>query len=557
MPSVPRKPVRPGIRLVAGALAVALVLGAAAVAAGVVARVGPFDGGAGAVALPPPRFVEEARAAGLDHAYGGEFDFFVGGGVAVFDCDGDGRQDAYVAGGSEPAALFRNVSPLGGELRFTRLADAATDLRSVVGAYPLDVDGDRNTDLVVLRLGENILLRGLGDCRFARANEAWRIDGGNAWTTAFSATWEGDVPLPTLAFGNYLERTATGEAGDTCATSELVRSDQDGRAYAPAIPLTPGRCALSMLFSAWDRSVRRDLRVSNDRHYDRDAEEQLWRIVPGEAPGLYGPADGWQPLRIWGMGIASQDLTGDGYPEVFLTSQGDNKLQTLADGPSRPRFRDIALTRNATAHRPFAGDVNLPSTAWHPAFEDVNNDGIMDLFITKGNVEAMPDYAARDPSDLLIGQADGTFEEGAEAAGIVSFARARGAALADFNLDGTLDVLVVNRRENVRLWRNVGPAGHWVALRLDQSGANHDAIGSWVEVRAGDRTTVREVTVGGGHASGQLGWIHFGLGTADRAAIRVTWPDGRTGPWQDVTADEFVVVQRDASEPQPWSPPGG
>ena len=65
-------------------------------------------------------------------------------------------------------------------------------------------------------------------------------------------------------------------------------------------------------------------------------------------------------------------------------------------------------------------------------------------------------YATRDPSNLLIGQADGTFVEGAEAAGIVSYDRARGAALVDLDLDGLLDLVVVNRVEPVSVWRNVG-----------------------------------------------------------------------------------------------------
>ena len=98
-----------------------------------------------------------------------------------------------------------------------------------------------------------------------------------------------------------------------------------------------------------------------------------------------------------------------------------------------------------TASRPFAGDTTLPSTAWHAEFQDVNNDAFIDLFVAKGNVEAMPDFAAKDPSNLLLGQPDGTFKEGAEAAGIVSFDRGRGAALADFNLDGMLDLVEVNR----------------------------------------------------------------------------------------------------------------
>ena len=98
-----------------------------------------------------------------------------------------------------------------------------------------------------------------------------------------------------------------------------------------------------MLFSDWDRSGRVDLRVSNDRHYYPDAEgmEQLWRVAPGEVTRLYTDADGWQPLRLWGMGIASHDVTGDGYPDVYLTSIGPNRLQTLADGPEQPIFSDI------------------------------------------------------------------------------------------------------------------------------------------------------------------------------------------------------------------------
>ena len=71
-----------------------------------------------------------------------------------------------------------------------RSASPVTDLTAVTGAYPLDVDSDGHTDLAVLRVGEDVLLRGLGDCRFERANEALGFDGGDSWTVGFSATWE-------------------------------------------------------------------------------------------------------------------------------------------------------------------------------------------------------------------------------------------------------------------------------------------------------------------------------------------------------------------------------
>jgi len=544
-----------------------LVIGVAAgslVALAAVLAVNVFWTDSPATAQAPPLFVEEAAAAGIDHVYDGDFTFFVGGGVAAFDCDDDGRSDLYFAGGTNPAALYRNESPIGGELRFTQVPDPITDLTKVVGAYPLDIDGDDRVDLAVLRLGESVLLRGLDDCRFERGNEDWGFDGGDAWTAAFSAKWEGSNTLPTLAFGNYLD-LAKSEERATCADNVLVRPQEGAATYAAPTPLSPGWCTLSILFSDWDRSGRGDLRMTNDRHYYLDGEEQLWRVADGEPPRLYTHDEGWQHMEIWGMGIASYDVTGDGLPEVLLTSQGDNKLQTLADGAAQPNYRDIALRRGVTAHRPYTGGEALPSTAWHPEFQDVNNDGFIDLFISKGNVEAMPDFAAKDPSNLLLGQSDGTFDEGAEAAGIVSFVRGRGAALVDLNLDGMLDLVQVNRRENVSLWRSAGwgqagqpaPMGNWIAVRLEQPGPNRDAIGSWIEVRFGERTIRREVTIGGGHAGGQLGWIHFGLGEADGAEIRVLWPDGETSPWLELDANRFATIERGASEPRLWVPPAG
>jgi hypothetical protein len=248
---------------------------------------------------------------------------------------------------------------------------------------------------------------------------------------------------------------------------------------------------------------------------------------------------------------------------VYITSQGDNKLQALEHGSSQPSYHDIALAKGVTAQRPYTGGDVLPSTAWHPEFEDVNNDGRVDLFVSKGNVDAQPDNAHRDPSNLLLGRADGTFVEAAPAAGIVRFDRARGAALVDLNLDGLLDLVVVNREANIALWRNVGsgdasrpePMGHWLAIALHQSAPNVDAIGAWVDVRVGGRTVMREITVGGGHAGGKLGWIHFGLGDATSADVRVHWPNGDAGPWMTIRADQLVTIERGATAPTPFALP--
>ena len=516
---------------------------------------------AGRPTAPPvagaPAFIDDTAASGLVHRYDGPDLYQVGGGVAVFDCDSDGRLDLFLAGGEGPSSMYRNTSTLGGELRFERVEASGIELEGVNGAYPIDLFADASPDLAVLRVGESGIFRNAG-CQFSPLNQALGYRGTPGSTTAFSATWEGDAVLPTLAFGRYLVLDEAGERTLECDTGELIRpSAATTTVYGPPIGLEPGYCALSMLFSDWDGSGRRDLRVSNDREWYTDGMEQLWRVVEGEAPRLYTADEGWVTMKIWGMGIASQDVTGDGLPEVYLTSQGDNKLQTLSEGPARPAFRDIALKSGVHSAQPFTGGESLPSTAWHPEFADVNNDGYVDLFVTKGNVGAQVGYATKDPNDLFLGQPDGTFTQAADEAGLVRFERGRGAAVADFNRDGLLDLVVVNYGADAVLWRNVGrgtaeaPAamGHWLALDLFQPGSNRDAIGARIEVRTEQLHLTRELTIGGGHVGGQLGWTHVGLGPARGAEVRVTWPDGEVGPWLRLEADGFWTIERNAAEP--------
>ena len=511
----------------------------------------------------PPRFIEETATAGVHASYDGDWQYVVGGGAAAFDCAHDGRASVLIAGGERPAKFFRNVSRTGGPLQFEEQA-SGLELDRVVGAYPIDIDGDGEVDLVVLRVGEIDLMKGLGGCRFERANEAWGFKSQDAWWTSFSATWERGQKWPTLAFGSYYDRTKDLEPWGTCTQNLLYRPAIEGgepqRRFADPIPLTPSFCPLSMLFSDWNRSETPSLRVANDREYYEGGQEQMWRIVPGEPPRLFTEEEGWKYLRVWGMGIASYDLSGSGYPDYFLTSMADHKLQQLDKpkdgGPPKPSYTDIAFKDGVTAHRPYTGGDVRPSTGWHAQFEDLNNAGRPDLFIAKGNVSAMPDFAEKDPSNLLMQRRDGTFVEMGEAAGIVSFSQARGAALADFNLDGAIDLLVVNRNAPVRVWRNVTPGiGHWIAIKASEDGPNRDAIGGWVEVRCGDGVQRRELTIGGGHAGGALTWTHFGIGSATQADVRVIWPDGEASDWSPLAGDTFYLVGRGLT-PKRWTPTG-
>ena len=498
-----------------------------------------------------PVFTDETKTAGLSTVYEGEWEYMAGGGVATFDCSGDGFPEVFLSGGAGPSALYLNRSPKGGALAFEKI-DAVT-LDAVLGAYPLDIDSDGVTDLVVLRQGENKLMRGLGDCKFEEANEAWGFDGGDAWSTAFAAIWEKGQDWPTLAIGNYIDRKEEAFPWGSCTDNWLHRPD--GQRFAAPLPLTPSFCALSMLFTDWNRSGHPSLRVSNDREYYKGGQEQLWHLEPGQPPKLFTEKDdGWKRLRIWGMGIASADVNLDGYPDYYLTSMADNKLQVLKDtGNGKPDYADIALKSGITAHLPYTGGDLNPSTGWHAQFADVNNDGLQDLFVAKGNVAQMPDFAQKDPNNLLLAAGDGTFIEAGDRAGVASMASSRGAQVIDLNLDGKLDLVVQNRWTGPEVWRQTGEGGAWVELRLAQDGVNRDAIGAVVEIRRGEAMERHEITSGGGHASGSVGWLHFGLGMAESAELRVIWPDGTEGGWQALPAGSFQIL-RPGKLPEAWTP---
>ncbi|MEM1077263.1 MAG: CRTAC1 family protein [Pseudomonadota bacterium] len=477
---------------------------------------------------------EDHSAALPSHIYSGGWEHFVGGGVAVFDCNRDGLPEIFAAGGTATARLFRNRGGM------TFEPGELPELTGVTGAYALDIDGDGWRDLFVLRVGPNEVLRGGPDCAFSEATEAFGIDPGDAWSTAFTAWWPEGAARPSLLVGNYVDRSDPEGPFEACDTHQLLVPRPTG-GYDSA-PFGPGFCTLSAL-AARDARGRMTLRLSNDRHYYvRGGFEQMFDL--GENRFL-GAEDGWPQVSLWGMGIASRDLNGDGRDEVMLTSMGDQLLQIAqAEGT----YAAAPFSQGTYAQRPHLGDDGRPSTGWHAEFGDVDNDGRADLFMAKGNVDQMPGNAMKDPNNLLRQQKNGRFAEVSETAGVATTARSRGAAFADFDGDGRLDLVVVNRRAPMELYRNMTPeTGAWLAID-PRDKLRPFAVGAEVTVITPAGRQVQQRVVGGGHAGGSAVPLHFGLGDAKQATVEIRDASGVLRVTRDVAVNQSLQIDLHPSQ---------
>ena len=204
-----------------------------------------------------PTFVEETDLSGLQSRFEGEGEYMVGGGVATFDCDGDGLPEVYVTAGVNKAKLYRNRSARGGALKLQE-ERSGLELTNAIGAYPLDIDGDGVTDLVVLRVGEVQVFKGLGQCKFQpgqrhlehshRQRLAHRL---LRHLGARARTW------PTLAIGTYTDRSKPEFPWGSCTPGMLLRPRVKAAAMRRPRPWCPGTARCPCCFPTGTGRARR------------------------------------------------------------------------------------------------------------------------------------------------------------------------------------------------------------------------------------------------------------------------------------------------------------
>jgi hypothetical protein len=197
------------------------------------------------------------------------------------------------------------------------------------------------------------------------------------------------------------------------------------------------------------------------------------------------------------------------------------------------------------------GEISLYHLGWGTSLSDLDNDGFPDIFVANGHVYPQVDslnvgqkYFQR--KELYRNLGNGKFEEIARGSPDLLIGKSsRGAAVADFDNDGDLDILVVNLNDRPSFYRNDGGnRNHWIGFRLEGTRSNRSAIGARVEIEAGGRKQISYVLSGGSYLSQDDLRVHFGLGATTRVdRIRIRWPNGNSEERGPVEADRVITIK--------------
>jgi hypothetical protein len=532
---------------------------------------------------PPPAiaFAEKAAAMGIDftHVTGAQGKKWMpetmGGGVAVLDYDGDGRPDllfvsgAYWPGDQRAAtqksslALYRNTGyDATGLPRFENVTRAAGLERVFygMGASVADYDNDGRDDVYVTGLDGNFLFHNRGGRFEEIAARAGLRDSG--WGT--SSAWldyDGDGLLD-LYVGRYVDWspekdlfcTLDGKTKSYCTperypggSSRLYRNLGDGRfedVTKKAGVYNDNQKALGVAPWDFDGDGRIDLLVANDT-----APNNLFRnkgdgtfedvgIPAGVAVDEAGRARG-------AMGAAWAD-TKNGKGQSVAIGNFSNELKSLYWTDSGEVFLD-------ESPRSGVGPTSLLDLTFGVLFFDADLDGKMDLLLANGHVEptvqeVQKDVSYRQPPVLYRNAGDGHFTPLGERSGdLAKPLVARGAAYADLDGDGDLDVILVENGGPARVYLNPTNApAKSVRVHLTGAGkSNRDAIGARVTATVGPRTLTQQVSGGQSYLSASEKTLTFGLGGASKIdMLEIRWPDGQTQTLTDIPAGARLTVRQ-------------
>ena len=481
-----------------------------------------------------------------------------GAGCALFDADGDGDLDIYLVNGrylkeishvrgrhlagTLRNALYRN----NGDGTFTEVGEAAgvADDGYGMGCTAADFDNDGDPDLYVTNYGPNVLYRNNGDGTFTDVTAAAGVgcDLFSAGSAFLDYDRDGDLDL---YVGNYLlfdpgyryyyaAEAFPGPLSYRGVPDVLYRNDGDGTftgvGRSAGIAEPDGR-AMGVAVGDLDDDGWIDVFVAND-----GMENYAWR---NRGDGTFenvalqtGTAFGQNGEATSAMGPELGDLDRDGLVDLVVPDMGYGCLYVnTGKGFFEDRSARAGLARSCGQY-----------TSWSANLLDVDNDGLLDLFLTNGDAHHL-----EPEEDLLLRNLDGAhFEDVSRQCGEAMAAKtvSRGSAAGDYDDDGDVDLLVVSLNGPARLLRNDGGnRSSWLMIQTRGTRSNRDGIGARVEVHAGGVVQMRLVGATSGYLAQSDLRQHFGLGDAERAdRVVVRWPSGTVQTLGPVAANQVLVV---------------
>ncbi|SPE26984.1 ASPIC/UnbV domain protein [Candidatus Sulfopaludibacter sp. SbA3] len=484
------------------------------------------------------------------------------GGVALFDYDGDGLLDIFLANGAlQPGfgkrdprywnRLYRNRGN-GVFEDVTAKAGVAGEGYSM-GVAAADYDNDGHPDLFVAGVGRNILYHNRGDGTFEDVTAKAGIRG-EPWSVAagwFDADGDGQLDLFVV---NYVAWDAKNEPSCRDPRSgallhchpdlysglpnTLYHNNGDGTftdvSESAGIRRYIGK-GMGVAFADYDGDGRIDILVTNDtlpNFLFHNEGNGRFREV-GLAAGVAVNDDG---RTLSSMGVDFRDVDNDGRPDLFLTAIA-HETYPLYRNLGKGLFADFT-------YRSRVGAATVATTGWSNGIYDFNNDGRKDLFAVNGdlneNADAVSGTSARQHSLALVQRPDGTFDPVPAGPAALN----RGAAFGDFDNDGRIDVVISRLGEKPALLRNItGGGNHWLGLKLIGHASNRDAIGATVHIRTAKGEQWNHVTTSVGYASSSDVRVHFGLGAETRAAVEIHWPSGAVSHVEGAPADRYLTVR--------------
>lgn len=492
----------------------------------------------------------------------------IGPGVAFIDYDNDGWPDIFLVNGMDwPGHIRRHSTPKlyhnnrdGTFTDVTQKAGLAIELYGL-GVAVGDYDNDGYDDLFLTAYGQNHLFHNNGNGTFTDVTQKAGLEGPREFST--SAAWvdyDKDGHLD-LAVGNYVQWTP--ETDLACTLDGKNKSYCTPESYkGTAVRLWHNRGngtfedvtqkaglgdttskTLGVAVLDYDNDGWPDLLFSNDLEPNK-----LYRNhgngTFSEKAVVAGVAFSEEGVARAGMGVDAADYDHSGYPSVLITNFS-NQMASLYHNEGKGLFVD-------DARRSGIGSATLLTLGFGCFFFDYDLDGWPDVFISNGHIDAdiqhvQPNVTYAMHPHLFRNVGKGKFEEVTASMG-AAFASprvGRGAAYADINNDGRLDLLLSTNGGPVYLFRNEARGAKNRSLRLKLIGtkSNRDGIGATVKLTGGGETQTKMLRSGSSYLSASELVLTFGLGPSDRAdAVEIHWPSGQLDRLSAVPAGATITV---------------